>query len=119
MALRFLSWQSGPTPPPSIEEVKKQMSAEDKMAETSEEAVSQVVRRGTNRARSGITGFDELTNGGLIRNRAYLTAGSAGTGKTIFSIQFIHSGAVKYGERGVYVTLEETPEQLRLSLIHI
>jgi len=96
-----------------VQEAKKEMSAEDEMAETSEEAVSQVVRRGTNRARSGIPGFDELTKGGLIRNRAYLTAGSAGTGKTIFSMQFIHSGAVKYRENGVYVTLEETPEQLR------
>ena len=96
-----------------MQEAKKEMSAEDEMAETSEEAVSQVVRRGTNRARSGIPGFDELTKGGLIRNRAYLTAGSAGTGKTIFSMQFIHNGVVKYGENGVYVALEETPEQLR------
>jgi len=89
------------------------MSTEDDVAEKREEAVSQVVSAGTKRARSGIPGFDELTNGGLIRNRAYLVAGSAGTGKTSFSMQFIYSGAAKYGENGVYVTLEETPEQLR------
>jgi len=92
------------------------MEAGDEKAVKREESVSQTVRGGTNRARSGILGFDELTNGGLIRNRAYLIAGSAGTGKTIFSMQFIHGGAVRYGENGVYVTLEETPEQLRRDL---
>ncbi len=94
----------------------KEMSSEDGVVAKKEEVVSQVVRGGINRARSGIPGFDELTKGGLIRNRAYLIAGSAGTGKTIFSMQFIHNGAVKYGENGVYVTLEETPEQLRRDL---
>jgi len=96
-----------------IRDSNRARSAIDGVAEKNKEAVSQVIRVGANRARSGIPGFDELTNGGLIRNRAYLAAGSAGTGKTIFSMQFIHSGIVKYGENGVYVTLEETPEQLR------
>jgi len=96
-----------------MEEVKKEMSTGDDVAEKREQTVSQVARGGTDRARSGIPGFDELTKGGLIRNKAYLIAGAAGTGKTIFSMQFIHSGAVKYRENGVYVTLEETPEQLR------
>jgi len=89
------------------------MSAKDDLAGKREEAASQIQGRRTDRARSGIPGFDELTNGGLIRNRAYLIAGSAGAGKTIFSMQFIHTGAAKYGENGVYVALEETPEQLR------
>ena len=96
-----------------IRDSNRARSVIDGVAEKNKEAVSQVIRVGANRARSGIPGFDELTNGGLIRNRAYLAAGSAGTGKTIFSMQFIHSGIVKYGENGVYVTLEETPEQLR------
>jgi len=89
------------------------MSVGDGVAEKREEAVSRVVRGVKDRVRSGIPGFDELTNGGLIKNRAYLVTGTAGTGKTIFSMQFIHSGAAKFGENGVYITLEETPEQLR------
>jgi len=93
--------------------VKEETETEGEVTKRREGIVSQVILASSNRARSGIPGFDELTKGGLIRNRAYLTAGSAGTGKTIFSTQFIHNGAVKYGENGVYVTLEETPEQLR------
>ena len=80
--------------------MKKETDTEDEVTERREVIVSQLILAGSNRARSGIPGFDELTKGGLIRNRAYLTAGSAGTGKTIFSTQFIHNGAVKYGETG-------------------
>jgi len=65
------------------------------------------------RVKSGIPGFDELVRGGLPRNRVYLVSGSAGAGKTIFSVQFLSNGALKYGENGVYVTFETPPEQLR------
>src|SRR3989475_11990214 len=51
--------------------------------------------------------------GGLIRDRVYLLAGPAGAGKTIFSTQFLYNGISKYNENGVYVVLEETPQQLR------
>jgi len=52
------------------------MSVGDGVAEKREEAVSRVVRGGKDRVRSGIPGFDELTNGDLIKNRTYLVAGS-------------------------------------------
>ncbi len=65
------------------------------------------------RAQSGIPGFDAIVGGGLIRDRVYLLAGPAGAGKTIFSTQFLYSGITKYNENGVYVVLEETPQQLR------
>ncbi len=65
---------------------------------------------------SGIPGFDQIVNGGLIRDRVYLISGPAGAGKTIFSSQFIYNGLTKYNENGVYVVLEETPQQLRQNL---
>src|SRR5713101_3665560 len=68
------------------------------------------------RLQSGIPGFDQLVNGGLIRDRVYLLSGPAGAGKTIFSSQFLYNGLTKFGENGVYVVLEETPQQLRQNL---
>src|SRR5256712_6671908 len=65
------------------------------------------------RVQSGIPGFDQIVGGGLIRDRVYLLAGPAGAGKTIFSTQFLYNGITKFNENGVYVVLEETPQQLR------
>lgn len=65
------------------------------------------------RIQSGVPGFDQIVGGGLIRDRVYLLSGPAGAGKTIFSTQFLYNGLTKYGENGVYVVLEETPQQLR------
>ena len=38
---------------------------------------------------TGITGFDEITAGGLPKGRPTLICGSAGCGKTLFSIEFL------------------------------
>jgi len=70
------------------------------------------------RIQSGIPGFDQIVGGGLIRDRVYLLAGPAGAGKTIFSSQFIYNGLTKFNENGVYVVLEETPQQLRENLFN-
>src|SRR5881409_2598958 len=67
---------------------------------------------------SGIPGFDQIVGGGLIRDRVYLLAGPAGAGKTIFSTQFLYNGITKFGENGVYVVLEETPQQLRENMFN-
>ncbi len=60
---------------------------------------------------SGIDGLDELLGGGLPRRGLIVLAGNPGTGKTIFSAQFLYRGAVDYGERGVYVSFAEDKEQ--------
>src|SRR5437870_7055869 len=70
------------------------------------------------RVKSGIPGFDQIVGGGLIRDRVYLLAGPAGAGKTIFSTQFLYNGITKFGENGVYVVLEETPQQLRENMFN-
>ncbi len=64
------------------------------------------------RAKTGIKGLDELLEGGIPRGRTILVTGGSGTGKTILGMEFIYNGALM-GEPGVYLTLEEKPENLR------
>jgi len=59
-----------------------------------------------NRVVTGIEGFDSLIEGGLPRNSVIIVAGGPGAGKTIFSAQYIHHGALN-GEKGVYVSFGE------------
>jgi KaiC/GvpD/RAD55 family RecA-like ATPase len=58
------------------------------------------------RTKTGIPGLDELLNGGIPKGSNVLVTGGAGTGKTIFTTQYLYEGALKYGEPGVFVTLE-------------
>src|SRR5213075_2576504 len=59
------------------------------------------------KAPSGITGLDEITNGGLPIGRPTLICGSAGSGKTLFGMEFLVQGAVQFNEPGVFMTFEE------------
>ena len=61
---------------------------------------------------TGITGFDEITLGGLPKGRPTLVCGDAGSGKTIFSVEFIVKGATEFNEPGVFVAFEEKSEEL-------
>ena len=61
---------------------------------------------------SGITGLDEITGGGLPKGRPSLICGAAGSGKTLFSMEFIVRGAVEFGEPGVFMAFEEKAEEL-------
>jgi KaiC/GvpD/RAD55 family RecA-like ATPase len=64
------------------------------------------------RIKSGIPGLDELIGGGFLPGTIALISGTAGSGKTIFSSQFIYAGAKKYNEPGIYFTFEEPPENI-------
>lgn len=61
---------------------------------------------------TGIPGLDEILGGGALRGRTYLVSGETGTGKTLFSLSFIINGVLKYGEPGIYVSVDETYDQL-------
>jgi circadian clock protein KaiC len=61
---------------------------------------------------TGITGFDEITRGGLPKGRPALICGAAGCGKTLFAAEFLVRGAREFNERGVFVAFEETQEEL-------
>jgi circadian clock protein KaiC len=66
------------------------------------------------KASTGVDGLDEILAGGLRRGRVYLIEGSPGTGKTTIATQFLLSG-VSAGEKGLYISLSETEDELRES----
>ncbi|MDR0373808.1 MAG: hypothetical protein LBI79_09760 [Nitrososphaerota archaeon] len=66
----------------------------------------------SSRVSTGVKGIDEMLKGGFLPNRAILLRGGPGTGKTIFSLQYLIEGAKK-GEMGLYVTLEEPVDSVR------
>ena len=61
---------------------------------------------------TGIKGFDEITEGGLPKNRITLVSGGPGAGKTLLGIDFLVNGVMKYKERGVFMSFEETEVEL-------
>jgi circadian clock protein KaiC len=65
---------------------------------------------------TGINGLDEITQGGLPKGRPTLICGDAGSGKTLFSIEFIVKGATDYNEPGVFVAFEEKSEELAVNV---
>ena len=65
------------------------------------------------RAATGITGLDDVLGGGLPERHVYLVEGEPGSGKTTLGIQFLLEG-LRCGEKGLYVTLSETAEELRV-----
>jgi KaiC/GvpD/RAD55 family RecA-like ATPase len=50
--------------------------------------------------------------GGLPRGQIVLVSGGPGTGKSTFAMQFLYNGVEQYGERGIFFSLEERPEDL-------
>jgi circadian clock protein KaiC len=62
---------------------------------------------------TGIQGLDEITGGGLPRGRPTLVCGSAGSGKTLMAMEFIVRGATMYDEPGVFISFEESEDDLK------
>uniref|UniRef100_UPI0032D6DBA4 Circadian clock oscillator protein KaiC n=1 Tax=Synechococcus elongatus (strain ATCC 33912 / PCC 7942 / FACHB-805) TaxID=1140 RepID=UPI0032D6DBA4 len=59
-----------------------------------------------------IEGFDDISHGGLPTGRSTLVSGTSGTGKTLFSIQFLYNGITEFDEPGIFVTFEESPQDI-------
>ena len=64
------------------------------------------------KSRTGIGGFDEVTNGGVPKGRPTIVCGGPGCGKTMFAIEFLVRGATQFDEPGVLLTFEETSEEM-------
>jgi KaiC domain protein len=59
----------------------------------------------------GIEGLDDMILGGVPSRSLIAAIGSAGTGKTTIGMQFLNT-ALENGERGVYITLEESHDRV-------
>ena len=64
---------------------------------------------------TGIASFDVIAKGGLPKNRTTLVSGTAGSGKTVFAMQFLAEG-IRRGESGVFVTFEESAADIRKNM---
>jgi circadian clock protein KaiC len=65
---------------------------------------------------TSIQGLDEITGGGLPKGRPTLVCGGAGCGKTLFAMEFLVHGATLYNEPGVFMSFEETEEELKANV---
>ena len=61
---------------------------------------------------TGIEGFDSIAHGGIPAGRTTLLSGTSGSGKTVFSMEFLVRGIQNHGVPGVFVTFEETPQDI-------
>jgi circadian clock protein KaiC len=67
---------------------------------------------------TGIPGLDSMFQGGLLRYNSLLVAGTPGTGKKIFGLQFLLHG-LENNEPGIVVSFEDTPHQMLLDAKHM
>src|SRR5256885_12094847 len=68
--------------------------------------------RAVEKLRTEISSLDIIAKGGLPKNRTTLISGTAGSGKTVFAVQFLAAG-IERGEPGVFVTFEESATDIR------
>jgi len=66
---------------------------------------------------TGIPGVDKiLGEQGIPRGHSILICGGPGSGKTTFAIQFLYKGATEHEEPGLYITLDEDPEDVKKNM---
>ena len=82
------------------------------MEETQQGEGTSVSLEGIQKSRTGIGGFDEITEGGLPTGRPTLVCGGPGCGKTLFAMQFLVSGTTRFDEPGVFMSFEEPSDDL-------
>jgi circadian clock protein KaiC len=66
---------------------------------------------------TGIPGFDHVSKGGLPKGRTTLISGTAGSAKTVLACQFLAEGIRKANESGVFITFEESPDDIRQNML--
>lgn len=81
-------------------------------AESEPGTVGRGDRSRPSRLATGIPGFDAVSQGGLVPGRSALLVGTAGSGKTIFGVQFLVEGVRQFDQGGVFVSFEELPEDI-------
>jgi circadian clock protein KaiC len=81
--------------------------------------VTEPAALGVERLEVGIPGFDLVAEGGIPASRATLVAGTAGSGKTLFGVQYLVSGIERYGQGGVLVTFEEPASEIARNVLSL
>ena len=67
---------------------------------------------------TGIIGVDKiLANKGIPKGNTILVSGGPGSGKTTFAIQFLYTGIIEHNESGLYVTLDEEPDEIKKNML--
>lgn len=64
------------------------------------------------RTKTGVPGLDDILFGGIPQNNLVVVSGDPGSGKTGLVLEFLYNGIVKYNEPGVYISLEESAEEI-------
>ena len=62
--------------------------------------------------KTGIAGLDEILTGGIPRGNVILVEGAIGVGKTTMGVEFVYRGARHFGEPGLIVVFEVSPDKL-------
>jgi KaiC/GvpD/RAD55 family RecA-like ATPase len=61
---------------------------------------------------TGIAGLDDLIEGGFPKNTVNLVVGPTGSAKSLFGAQYIYNGAKSCKEKGIFLALEESRENV-------
>ncbi len=70
-------------------------------------------KQDTSIVKTGIPGFDSALSVGLKKNSSVVVSGPPGSGKTIFGLQFVYSGANDFNEPGVYISLSQSIDEIK------
>lgn len=103
-------------PKADFETIKEGLTSEKPTGETSASKANSRVERLkaeiVSRTATGVKGLDSIIEGGFPMNSTILVTGGPGAGKTIFALQYLLHG-VKNGEHGVFISMDERPDDLR------
>jgi circadian clock protein KaiC len=62
--------------------------------------------------KTGISGLDSILFGGIPSTNVVLVQGVTGSGKTLMGLEFVYRGVIEYGEPGLIVVFETSPDKL-------
>lgn len=92
-----------------VETKEKEEFKEEAHVETPEKVAYDI--KLPDRVSTGIAGLDPLVGGGFLSGKVYLVSGESGTGKTVFSLQYLYDGLIR-AENGIYVSGDEKPSHI-------
>ncbi len=93
-------------------QIKEKIKETEKKEPTIKKIKKAISKWKVERVPTGIQGLDELIEGGFEKGSSVLIVGSAGTGKTLFGLQFLYAGATQLNEPGIFISFEEERESL-------